>query len=802
MRAIEVAVSGAFVALVAAGVLLGEVSQASAEARSRPLQRLTVEVVSKVGRDKGPVLSGVAVTGRSPRVGRLPRLRSTKPVSGQLEVLALGASSNQILARRIVSDPTLIRADFRSRRGRLTGRTIVDPSSELVVDLPANPAITRIRIRRSRGPSLTTSVLSIEAPPVAPPAPASVVALRTTGDAQNRVDIAILGDGYTAGQLDRFADDARQFTQAFFAEPPFTRYLGLFNVTRVDVISSESGADHLESAPTVLRDTALGANYGCFAVARLLCVDTATVESVVNTSLGPSQHDIVIVLVNDDTYGGSGGIHAVASRGPQSREIALHEIGHSFGLLADEYVTAGIACTPNEPLAPNLTRTTDRAGIRWRRWIDPATELPTVLSPIGGPGVYAGGGNCAGGYFRPLPNSKMQILGTPFGAINSEQLVRRIYSIARPVDETLPNADVVRISRTGSARFSLSTPDIQSPALTIGWTIDGVAAGTGNSTEVTPGLLGSGRHAVEVVVIDPTDLVRGDPDGLLRSRRTWTLEVERPRPQVTSVAPLSAIAGTGPITLTVTGSDFVPDTRLLVGGERVPTTVISPVLIEATLPASLAAAPAVREIRIETPEPGGGISAATTFEFTAQPIAPPVSLAPPGIEGRAEVAATLHCARGTWTGSPTLYTYRWIRDGQPAPDATSADYVVGQADRGATIRCVVSGANAGGVVEASSSPVGPVGPSPFALGLIVPRRVRVGRPVVVDVSATTIGDGRVISIERFAGSKFSPLVHRGSNALSTRFSPRIPGRGNVQLRAVAREGGRIVISPVRRLSIG
>ena len=104
---------------------------------------------------------------------------------------------------------------------------------------------------------------------------AAAVTIVNNGDPANRVDLAILGDGYTADELGKYADDVQQVVQSLFAEEPFREYQRYFNVHRIDVISNESGADHPERNPSVFRDTALDATYNCAGIQRLICVNVS-----------------------------------------------------------------------------------------------------------------------------------------------------------------------------------------------------------------------------------------------------------------------------------------------------------------------------------------------------------------------------------------------------------------------------------------------------------------------------------------------------------------------------------------------
>jgi hypothetical protein len=144
--------------------------------------------------------------------------------------------------------------------------------------------------------------------------------------------------------------------------------------------------------------------------------------------------------VNDPVYGGSGGpVVAVASTHSDSTELVLHELGHSFGKLADEYDGAGNGCDSSvEPDEVNVTKATILSMVKWNHWIDPGTPIPTISTLPGVPGLYQGARYCTEGLYRPTYDSKMRSLSPPFEQINSEQLVKRYYNLVSPIDSSSP----------------------------------------------------------------------------------------------------------------------------------------------------------------------------------------------------------------------------------------------------------------------------------------------------------------------------------------------------------------------------
>jgi len=342
------------------------------------------------------------------------------------------------------------------------------------------------------------------------------------GPPENRVDIAIMGDGYTAAEMDKYRSDIEQFVRLWFEQEPYKEYRRYFNIHRIDVVSAQSGADHPERSRFV--NTAFNARYGCEGTQRAICVSSDRVFNVLNNSLAPSQYDIKLVIVNDPEYGGSGGQIAVASTDWRAVELILHEVGHSFGLLGDEY--GGSPCTVfGEPLAPNLMRKTNREEIKWLHWIDPATPVPTTTSTNGVPGLYEGALFCNNGYHRPTFNSKMRSLDRPFEQINTEQHIRRIYNFVSPLDASSPEGGAVTLTQGQTQAFSVTTPAPATHALAATWFVDGEPRGSGHTFTLDTAALSAGTHTVEVLSRDNTDQVRHDPEQLLAETRKWDVTV-------------------------------------------------------------------------------------------------------------------------------------------------------------------------------------------------------------------------------------------------------------------------------------
>ncbi len=355
-----------------------------------------------------------------------------------------------------------------------------------------------------------------------------VMTIRANGNSGNRVDLVILGDGYTSAELasGKYASDVELFVQQMFLQEPYQEYSRYFNVHRVDVTSVESGVDHPELG--ILRATALDAGYNCAGIQRLICVNVSKVNEVLSrTALADSQRDMILVIVNDTAYGGSGGSVAVASVNPSAVELILHELGHSFALLTDEYGgPAPPSCNNTvEPSAVNATAVTTRAAVKWAHWIEPTTPIPTTGTTPGVAGLFEGAAYCDFGLYRPTFNSKMRSLGRPFEQINTEQHIKRIYNLVDPLDDSSPAASSVAATAGQMLTFSVAVPQPQTHTLDVIWSLDGLPVATATPLAFTTNQLAVGSHLLTVTVRDATPFVRSDPLQLLQSSRTWTVQI-------------------------------------------------------------------------------------------------------------------------------------------------------------------------------------------------------------------------------------------------------------------------------------
>ncbi|GAA4883497.1 M64 family metallopeptidase [Kitasatospora terrestris] len=264
------------------------------------------------------------------------------------------------------------------------------------------------------------------------------------GSPADKLDVVVIGDGYTAGEQGEFLTDAATKWQEISAVEPYATYRGLFNVWAVQAVSTDSGVSGDPDRATTRR-TALGSYFWCGDVERLLCVDTDAVDRY--AALAP-QADLVLVVANSAKYGGAGyndvvsplgysGIATVAGGNSLSGQIAVHETGHSLGHLADEYSYADQGTYHGaEPAEANIsTLTADRmrrARTKWYRWLG-------QTSPDGGTvGAYLGGGYYPAGLYRPTDNSIMRSLGRQFNLPGREAMIAGFYRYATTLASTTP----------------------------------------------------------------------------------------------------------------------------------------------------------------------------------------------------------------------------------------------------------------------------------------------------------------------------------------------------------------------------
>ncbi|MGH7453545.1 MAG: M64 family metallopeptidase, partial [bacterium] len=240
------------------------------------------------------------------------------------------------------------------------------------------------------------------------------------------------------------------------------------------------------------------------------------------------EYDIVIMIVNDPEYGGSGGFPAITSINASAPEIVVHELGHSFAGLGDEYSTPFHAYPDIEE--PNTTQQTRRDFIKWRAWILNSTPIPTPpISPQYAAviGLFEGAHYHDTGWFRPKLDCKMRVLGVDFCEVCAEALVKSKYELIPPIESFSPPATNITLMGTESVSLGIVPLKPATHALSIQWHINGISVNgaTSSSFLVSAPALGNGTHQVKVKVVDNTNMVRNDPARLLSDSTSWRVTV-------------------------------------------------------------------------------------------------------------------------------------------------------------------------------------------------------------------------------------------------------------------------------------
>jgi hypothetical protein len=360
------------------------------------------------------------------------------------------------------------------------------------------------------------------------------MAVRTivnSGAASNRIDMIFLGDGYTAGEIaSTYTNHAQSLVNYLFNDSilsqPFGRYEKFFNIHLVDVVSAQSGAD--DPASGKVRNTALGATYNFDGQTdRLLYINDSTTRAVMDSALSGTgiTADMRFVTVNETKYGGGGGYFATYAGGnTEALEVALHEVGHSFVGLADEYGGFTSRYTGAEPTEVNITK--DPTGAKWSRWLGyEQAGISQYLRPdvVGRIGAYEGGGYYEQGIYRPSELSKMRVLNQPFDAISREAFVLEFYKYVDPLDS---------YAYQGQTAVTdiplLSVSPIDNEIIKVDWFVNGVLKKS-NATQTTMSELGLGvgTFNISARAYDTTDWVRLDRSSLEQTV-SWNVTLTRP----------------------------------------------------------------------------------------------------------------------------------------------------------------------------------------------------------------------------------------------------------------------------------
>lgn len=276
-------------------------------------------------------------------------------------------------------------------------------------------------------------------------------------------NVVLLAEGFTAAEQAAFGTACDDFVAALRTTPPFDELMPAINVFRVNVSSTDSGADDPVAAggSGASVRTYFDASFGGAGIRRLLLCNVTTALQVAMAQV--PEFTVVLVVVNSTIYGGAGGSVGTFSLAAGATEIAIHEMGHTAFGLADEYPYWAGGNEPDrahhpagEPSEPNVTTNTDRNTLKWRWAVEAATAIPTMRNPdcsqvdgrpspvpAGTAGLFEGAHYYHCDAFRPEYDCKMRALGVPFCRICRQAIWNRIAPLALLTARATSPIDVV-----------------------------------------------------------------------------------------------------------------------------------------------------------------------------------------------------------------------------------------------------------------------------------------------------------------------------------------------------------------------
>jgi hypothetical protein len=357
------------------------------------------------------------------------------------------------------------------------------------------------------------------------------------GDSDEHINVLILGDGYTGSNLNngKLNTDAMSFATALLNESPYQEYANFYNFFIIKRASVQIGADHPATAtdvtepafPVQVRNTAYNNTFDVSSIHRLLAPDAAgkTLALTDAMNLFPN-FDQLIMLVNDPNYGGSGASDlAVASLEASANEIAIHEMGHSFAGLADEYYAGDVFSAEK----PNMTTNTNVSTVKWKNWLSTnGIGIYPHTCPLGAASVC--NADPAFDEFaqwrKPHNSCKMQFLGSDFCSVCKEAIVDVMYSFVDPFKNKIPDLTSLFSFNGSNIQFGsdliTSTPN----TMTIQWYLNSnLLANRTNAKEFfTYEDFSLGGNVLELRIIDQTGLSRSYlPDAGYEFSLSWVV---------------------------------------------------------------------------------------------------------------------------------------------------------------------------------------------------------------------------------------------------------------------------------------
>ena len=336
------------------------------------------------------------------------------------------------------------------------------------------------------------------------------------------VHLVVLGDGYKADEENTFNDDVQDLITVMRRDPAIRTHMAAWNIHSVMEASNDSGID--DDFSLDVRDTAFDSGYFCQGLQRLICTNTAKVFDVALDEY--PNLDQIVLLINDNRFGGSGGSVAIASA--DAPEIAIHEMGHSIAGLADEYVDSlvpeVIVGAFVEGRFANVSNLDDPTLAPWSHWIDQIVAVPN-LPGDSRVGLFEGAFYQAEDFYRPTFNSRMRDNLAMFGPVNGEQWVLSVYQLARPVIDLSP-LQTELLSSGGESQTFVVKPIFGDPIQQVSWFLDGQEVDFARGLDSLTLQQRPGDYLVEVLVEDVSGSIRLPSPNASEFRWSWNLEVQ------------------------------------------------------------------------------------------------------------------------------------------------------------------------------------------------------------------------------------------------------------------------------------
>lgn len=244
------------------------------------------------------------------------------------------------------------------------------------------------------------------------PTPHNYTQIHGNNDVHHKIDVAFLAEGYTEKEMKKFRSDVKRIWNYMVSIPPFDMYKDKFNVYAVESPSLESGTD--SPGQHIYKNTALNSTFYTFDTDRYL---TTNDLKAVHDAAAVVPYDQIFILINSAEYGGGGFYNYYSSTTVDhdySLKVAIHEFGHGFAGLADEYYASDVAYEgfynlEVEPWEPNITTMVDFES-KWKHMVSEDVEIPTerTYALKDSVGVYEGGGYAAKGIYSPYQNCRMK----------------------------------------------------------------------------------------------------------------------------------------------------------------------------------------------------------------------------------------------------------------------------------------------------------------------------------------------------------------------------------------------------------